>query len=153
MIRIRPLVHKDDDSHVFRLFGNLESYTKNEVDQNRSTHGIVNKADEVAPDLQAVQEYIDTMTAPLKFQASDLIWSSYFRINERIANGYRRDRAFLAGGNAFYNVYKQIETNGIHFGFRCSSLPFTCWWPGNESWYTGWQVLYIIIIIIIMIII
>ncbi|KAI8363941.1 FAD binding domain-containing protein [Blakeslea trispora] len=51
-------------------------------------------------DKKAVQEWMDRMSAPIKHEVDELIWSSYFRVNERIANGFRRKRAFLVGDSA-----------------------------------------------------
>jgi hypothetical protein len=98
MIRIRPMVHNNDDANVFRVFGNLESYEKTDVNQDSSTHGVALKKDQTPPTLEEVQQLLDERTAPYKFTATGMIWSSYFKINERMANGYRRKRAFLAGG-------------------------------------------------------
>jgi hypothetical protein len=98
MIRIRPMVHNNDDANVFRVFGNLDSYERTDVNQNSSTHGISGQKDQATPTLEQVQQLIDERAAPYKFTATGMLWSSYYKINERMANGYRRKRAFLAGG-------------------------------------------------------
>ncbi|KAI8887236.1 hypothetical protein K501DRAFT_242649 [Backusella circina FSU 941] len=116
LVRIRPMVHNDDDSHVFRVFGNLESYEKTGVNQNSSTHGISAKGEQLAPSLEQVQDLLDERTTPYKFKARDLIWSSHFKINERIANGYRRKRAFLAGDAA--HCHSPAGGQGMNLGLQ-----------------------------------
>lgn len=103
VVRINPIHETDDDSHVFRLFGNLEAYKKSSKDQKNPNHGLV-KTQEEPPSLEFIQSWLDRMTAPLKFECSNLIWSSYFRINERIANGFRKNRAFLIGGKKLIHI-------------------------------------------------
>jgi hypothetical protein len=105
IVRINPVHETDDDSHVFRIFGNLEAYTRSSKDQNDPTYGLVKKHREEPPNLEFVQSWLDRLTAPLKFEASDLIWSSFFRINERMANGFRRKKAFVMGGNIKLIIY------------------------------------------------
>ncbi|KAI9475716.1 MAG: FAD binding domain-containing protein [Benjaminiella poitrasii] len=56
------------------------------------------------------------MTAPLKFELSDVIWSSIFRINERMANGYRRKRAFIAGDAA--HCHSPAGGQGMNLGLH-----------------------------------
>lgn len=97
MVNIMP---PDDSKHkqnVFRVFWNVEAYERVE-DASTVTHGL--RASEAPPSLEFVQEWVDKMTHPLKFEVSDMIWSSWFKINERIANGYRRNRAFVMGGKS-----------------------------------------------------
>lgn len=98
VIRLLPLKETDDDSHHFRIFGNLEAYQCSEQNQNDPTHGLINKNQEEPPTLEFLQSWIDEITCPLRLEASDIVWSSYFKINERIANGFRKNRAFLIGG-------------------------------------------------------
>lgn len=95
MIRIYSRREGKDDSHVFRIFGNVEAYNRSEEETTKPTHGLQK---EEPPNLEEIQAFVDKVTAPLKFTLSDLIWSSYLRINERITNKYRIKRAFLAGG-------------------------------------------------------
>ncbi|KAI7890806.1 FAD-binding monooxygenase [Mucor mucedo] len=98
VIRLLPLKETDDDSHHFRIFGNLEAYQCSEQNQNDPTHGLIDKNQEEPPTLEFLQSWVDEITCPLKLEASDIVWSSYFKINERIANGFRKNRAFLIGG-------------------------------------------------------
>lgn len=95
-VPLNPLGKTDDN--VYRVFGNLEPYSQSDVNQKDPTHGLIKNKEEESPSLEFVQKALDKMTAPLKFEVSNLIWSSYFRINERIANGFRKKRAFLIGG-------------------------------------------------------
>lgn len=101
VVRLLPFKETDDDSHHFRLFGNLEAYQCSEENQNNPTHGIIKNGQEEPPSLEFLQSWVDKITHPLKFEASDVVWSAYFRINERIANGFRKNRAFLIGGLSF----------------------------------------------------
>lgn len=94
MVRLSPMNENDDYSHLFRIFCNMEEY-KVDGNQNRLSHGL---QEEAAPSLEEIQELMDKITTPLKFTVSNLVWSSYFRINERMANGFRKGRAFLIGG-------------------------------------------------------
>lgn len=96
MVRLIPQCPTKDDSHVFRVFGNLEAYQINKLEQNRVNYGL-DKSGE-PPTLEFIQEWLNKATAPLKFTASDIIWAAHFKINERIANGFRKKRAFLIGG-------------------------------------------------------
>jgi hypothetical protein len=98
MIRINPIRETGkDDSHVFRIFGNLETYRRDEA-KSEVTHGLQRNKEE-PPTLEFIQKWVDEMVVPMKLETSNLIWSSYFRINERVANGFRKNRAFLIGGN------------------------------------------------------
>lgn len=105
MLRLNPQHPTIDDTHVFRVFGNLEAYQINTVDHDRVSHGI-DKSSEAPPTLEFIQEWLNKATAPYEFTASDIIWTSYFRVNERLANGFRRKRAFLIGG---MYTYKRIQ--------------------------------------------
>lgn len=106
MVRLNPVHASEDDSHVFRIFGNLEAYHINNVDKDKVSHGI-DKSLEAPPTLEFIEKWLNKATSPLRFVASDIIWASYFRINERIANGFRRERAFLIGGTYLhYLIFK-----------------------------------------------
>lgn len=85
----------DGNKPAFRIFGNLEAYSVKEKG-SRPTHGLIKT--EEAPSLEFIQSFVDEAAAPFKFELSNLIWSSYFKINERIVNTYRHKRAFLMGG-------------------------------------------------------
>lgn len=140
MIRLNPVHASEDDSHVFRVFGNLEAYHINDVNQDKISHGI-DESSEAPPTLEFIEQWINKATSPLKFVASDVIWASYFRINERIANGFRRERAFLIGGTYLCClVFKNDQYLIYFYSYRCCSLPFTCWRTRHEFRFTRWYV-------------
>lgn len=89
-----------DGPHYHRVMYNAENYEKS-VQQDELTHGIiqdsVNNADVLS--LDEVERIINERIAPYKLTLHDPAWTSYFRINERLANGFRRKRVFLVGGN------------------------------------------------------
>jgi hypothetical protein len=101
MVRINPF-HKTtkDDSQVFRVFGNIEAYTNKQAKQSQRSEDRSRRED--PPDLEYIQGWMDELTAPIKLEGSNLIWSAFFKINERIANGFRKERAFLIGGKSTY---------------------------------------------------
>lgn len=140
MVRLNPVHASEDDSHVFRVFGNLEAYHINDVNQDKVSHGI-DKSSEAPPTLEFIEQWLNKATAPLKFVASDIIWASYFKINERIANGFRRERAFLIGGTHLCClVFKNYQYLIYFYSYRCCSLPFTCWRTRHEFRFTRWYV-------------
>ncbi|KAG1122239.1 hypothetical protein G6F42_011668 [Rhizopus arrhizus] len=115
MIRLNPVHPTDDDSHVFRVFGNLEGYQISEADKDKISHGI-DKSSEAPPTLEFIEEWINKTAAPNKFVASDIIWASYFRINERIANGFRKGRAFVVGDAA--HCHSPAGGQGMNLGLQ-----------------------------------
>lgn len=98
---MNPMGESDNYSNLFRIFCNVDDYEIS-PDQSRLNHG---KQDEEPPTLEEIQAMVNEITAPLKFQVSDLVWSSYFRINERMANGFRKGKAFLIGGKSRQKLY------------------------------------------------
>ncbi|KAL9555392.1 hypothetical protein MBANPS3_002391 [Mucor bainieri] len=114
MISLKPIHPTDDDSHVFRVFGNLEGYQVSEADKDKIRHGI--DKSEAPPTLEFIEEWVNRIAAPKKFVASDLIWGSYFRINERIANGFRKGRAFVAGDAA--HCHSPAGGQGMNLGLQ-----------------------------------
>ncbi|GAN04040.1 monooxygenase [Mucor ambiguus] len=115
MLRLKPFYPTDDDSHVFRVFGNLEGYHISETDKDKISHGI-DKSSKTPPTLEFIEEWINKIAAPHKFVASDLIWGSYFRINERIANGFRKGRAFVVGDAA--HCHSPAGGQGMNLGLQ-----------------------------------
>ncbi|KAI8370047.1 hypothetical protein EDC96DRAFT_440202, partial [Choanephora cucurbitarum] len=97
MVRVNA-IHDQGERPIIRVFGNLEAFERKAEDGGASTHGLRDKSEEVPPNKKEIQEWMDRMCAPTKYEIDELIWSSYFRVNERIANGFRRKRAFLVGG-------------------------------------------------------
>lgn len=108
IVRINP-VHEGgkEDSHVFRVFGNLEQYSGGVADKENPSHGIVKDGKEEPLTLEFIQSWINEKTG-LQIEASHIIWSTYFRINERMAKGFRRKRAFLIGGK-FINKLNHMD--------------------------------------------
>ncbi|KAL9555383.1 hypothetical protein MBANPS3_002382 [Mucor bainieri] len=115
LVSLKPIHPTDDDSHVFRVFGNLEGYQISEADRVKVNHGF-DKPSEAPPTLEFIQEWITKNAAPNKFVASDLIWASYYRINERIANGFRKGRAFVAGDAA--HCHSPSGGQGMNLGLQ-----------------------------------
>ncbi|KAI8975501.1 FAD binding domain-containing protein [Mycotypha africana] len=113
MVRLNPMKSTDKDRHVFRIFGNLEAY-KHEKDSDNISHGLQKQEDPLSLDF--FQKWVDEMAAPFKFELKDLIWSSNFRINERIANSFRRGRAFLIGDSA--HCHSPFGGQGMNMGLQ-----------------------------------
>jgi hypothetical protein len=65
-------------------------------ESDRVNHG-VDRPREVLT-LDKVKEIMADRIEGLNVAIKDPIWVTYFNVNERIANGFRRNRAFLAGG-------------------------------------------------------
>lgn len=130
------------EPRVFRVFGNLEEYARGTNDKRDPNHGLVKDSKEEPPTLEFMQSIIKERAAPLDLEASDMIWSTYFRINERMANGFRRRRAFIMGGR----FKKNSELVGIYcidlITFRCCSLSFACWRSRHEFGFTRWYVMH-----------
>lgn len=93
-----PLNLEDDsrttDRCMYRIITNLGTYSV-ENSQERITHGL----QEDAPSIELIQSHLNKKAKPYVLEIKDIFWSSYFKINERMVNGYRRQRAFLVGGN------------------------------------------------------
>lgn len=138
IIRMLPSDPSKDGTHVFRVFGNLSSFEGTDVERHdHVTHGLIDNKVEAPPSLEFMQEWVDEMTNPYQYKLSDIIWSSYFKINERLANGFRRKNAFLIGGNV-YLIFRLSFFFLIIVYFRFCSLPFTSWWTRNELGFTRW---------------
>lgn len=135
VLRINPIHETEDDTHVFRIFGNLEQYSRGVADENNPSHGIV-KNQEDSPTREFVENWLKEKIAPLEVQVGDtIIWSTFFRINERMANGFRRNRAFLVGGMSLEICNSNCILKTL---FRCRSLSFSCRWPRHEFGYSRW---------------
>lgn len=65
-------------------------------DGPRVTHGVDNPREVLT--LEKTKELLDKRTEGLRVTIKKSLWLTYFNVNERIANGFRRDRAFLIGG-------------------------------------------------------
>ena len=88
-------IGKRNGKAYFRVVGNLGPYEVD--DSDRVTHGIVQEEHQFT--LEQLQEILNKRLSNLNVVAQDPIWVTEFRINERIADGFRRKRAILIGGN------------------------------------------------------
>ncbi|MFF0813919.1 FAD-dependent monooxygenase [Rhodococcus sp. NPDC003318] len=68
-----------------------------------------------APELHHVQAVLDRL-APEPTTASNLRWSSVFRISHRLASRYSRDRVFLAGDAA--HIHPPTGAQGMNTGIQ-----------------------------------
>lgn len=92
---MNPDEDSTNDRCMYRIITNVGTYSVNDNNEERITHGL----EESAPTIELIQSHLDKKAVPYKLQIKEVVWSSYFKINERMANGYRRNRAFLIGGN------------------------------------------------------
>ncbi|KAI9261425.1 FAD binding domain-containing protein [Phascolomyces articulosus] len=105
-------IGKRNDRAYYRVVGNLGPY---EVDKSdRTTHGIVQEEHQFT--LEQLQELMDKRIEKLDLVAEDPIWLTEFRINERLANGFRRKRAFLIGDAA--HCHSPVGGQGLNLGFQ-----------------------------------
>ena len=88
-----PVGTDDQGRQYYRVFGNLGPYEV--TNEKRTTHGI-NRDTTIT--LEELQRLFDTRAAPLDVKFIEPRDLSIFRINERKANGFRRNRAFVVGG-------------------------------------------------------
>lgn len=75
----------------------LEAYQCGNENQESPAYGLTDRKHKESLTLEFFQSWLDKVTTPIKFEASDLVWSSYFVINERIAYGFRRNKALIIG--------------------------------------------------------
>ncbi|KAG0189103.1 hypothetical protein DFQ28_003902 [Apophysomyces sp. BC1034] len=100
-----------DSRQYFRVIINMGPYERSTPDAENPTHGILK--DEPMP-LEKVQEIMNERITAFDLTASDPLWISYFRINERKANGFRRNRAFLMGDAA--HCHSPVGGQGMNLG-------------------------------------
>lgn len=77
------------------------------------THGI--QADAPKPALRHVQAVLDRL-APEPTTATNMRWSSVFRISHRLVNRYQQGRAFLAGDTA--HIHPPTGAQGMNTGIQ-----------------------------------
>lgn len=94
--------HTPDGLYRHRIVVNLGPYEEDKEnsredggDNQKVTHGLTSAT---SLSIEQMQELLDTRLAPLKVKVRESIWTSMFRINERMVDNYRRKRAFLVGG-------------------------------------------------------
>ncbi|KAI8329694.1 FAD binding domain-containing protein [Chlamydoabsidia padenii] len=108
-----PLPHQGtDDQITLRMVANLGSYETN--DGSRVTHGVDNPREVLT--LDKVKELMDERIVGLKLNIKKSLWLTYFNVNERIANGFRRGRAFLVGDAA--HCHSPAGGQGMNIGFH-----------------------------------
>lgn len=109
-----PVGVEDDETRVgVRIVCNMGPY---EVDttNDRVTQGFNKNRDEFT--LEALKEIMSQRLHGLKVEVDEHIWLSYFGVNERMANGFRRNRAFLVGDAA--HCHSPVGGQGMNIGFQ-----------------------------------
>ncbi|KAG2227355.1 hypothetical protein INT45_004310 [Circinella minor] len=117
-----PVGEQENGLFYYRFFVNLGPYEVEMEDaKNRAvTHGI-NYNDSIT--LEQVQDLVNQGMHPLKIKIKKLQHLSVFRINERKANGYRRNCAFLIGDAA--HCHSPAGGQGLNLGLQDA---------GNLAW-------------------
>ncbi|ORZ00228.1 FAD binding domain-domain-containing protein [Syncephalastrum racemosum] len=108
-----PFARQKDGSKRYRLFANLGSFKVDESKQRRVNHGF--DAQEKLT-LEEMNRILDKLTGNLEIKAVDPTWLNIFHINERKANGYRRNRAFVAGDAA--HCHSPLGGQGLNTGVQ-----------------------------------
>lgn len=88
------------DKNLFRIIANTGICEKTVKTDNIVTHGIPEN-DPYDLTMDEINSILKTRGDSLDLSASDPQWRTHFYINERKANGFRRGRVFLLGGNKF----------------------------------------------------
>ncbi|KAF7721196.1 hypothetical protein EC973_005114 [Apophysomyces ossiformis] len=108
-IPLGPLM--EDSRQYFRIIMNMGPYEESSPDAARPSHGII---DREPMNLEEIQKIMHDRMTGFNISASDPIWSSYFKINERKANGFRRNRAFVMGDAA--HCHSPVGGQGMNLG-------------------------------------
>ena len=91
-----------DKRFYHRIFVNIGQYQVEENSRKKeASHGLC-VDDSIS--LEELQVLVDKHVSPLEFEIKDPEHLSIFRINERLADGFRRDRAFVVGGTYGINI-------------------------------------------------
>ncbi|CAO3598038.1 unnamed protein product [Absidia cylindrospora] len=108
-----PLPDEDDgDSVTMRMVSNLGTYATDH--SARVTHGTGNPREELT--LDKVKEIMHEQMNGLQISIKKPIWLTFFNVNERMANGFRRDRAFIMGDAA--HCHSPAGGQGMNTGFQ-----------------------------------
>ncbi|ORZ18955.1 FAD binding domain-domain-containing protein [Absidia repens] len=108
-----PLPHEDDgDSVTMRMVSNLGTYATDHG--AKVTHGTDNPREELT--LDQVKDLMDERMNNLQVSIKRPIWLTFFNVNERMANGFRRGRAFIMGDAA--HCHSPAGGQGMNIGLQ-----------------------------------
>ncbi|KAI8148753.1 FAD binding domain-containing protein [Fennellomyces sp. T-0311] len=103
-----------DGRVYYRIFANLSPYEQAPNSHGkRPTHGL-SRDDHLSP--EEAQEILKERVSPFDITVRPVNGFSIFRINERKANGYRRNRAFLMGDAA--HCHSPVGGQGLNLGLQ-----------------------------------
>ncbi|CAO3607332.1 unnamed protein product [Cunninghamella blakesleeana] len=109
-----PMGIEDDETKAgARLVFNMGPYEVNQT-SDRVTQGFNKDGDEFT--LEILSKLIKERLQGLNVEVEEHLWLSYFGVNERMANGFRRKRAFLVGDAA--HCHSPVGGQGMNIGFQ-----------------------------------
>ncbi|CAO3649986.1 unnamed protein product [Cunninghamella echinulata] len=109
-----PMDLEDDDTKAaVRIVCNMGPYDVDTTDR-RVTQGFNITKEEFT--LEKLKEIMAERLQGLKVEIEKPIWLTYFGVNERMANGFRRQRAFLIGDAA--HCHSPVGGQGMNIGFQ-----------------------------------